>query len=161
MQPVKPPMQLTIGVLPENLETPLHPNIQRTLRRAIEKLEHAGHLIVDLSKQIDFLGAAADLAFRFFRIDPDQTALQHIRNSGEPAIPSLRFTYDLDGKVEEPTLRGLFDLNASRAEIAAKMRRVFLDNHLDVIVGPGYQSTAVSHDTFGWGYIRSEILNPF
>ncbi|KAJ5406284.1 hypothetical protein N7465_007568 [Penicillium sp. CMV-2018d] len=149
MQPVKLPNQLTIGILPEDPKTPLHPNMQRTLGSAIEKLGNAGHHIVNLSQQIDFLGAAADLAFRFFRLDPDQTALQHIRNSGEPAIPSLRVTYDLDGKAEEPTLRGLFDLNVSRAEIAAKMRRVFLDNHLDVIIGPGYQSTAVPHDTYG------------
>ncbi|KAF7516006.1 hypothetical protein PCG10_002647 [Penicillium crustosum] len=149
MQPVKAPNQLTIGVLPEDPQTPLHPNMQCTLRSAIEKLENAGHHIVDLSQQIDFLGAAADLAFRFFRIDPDQTPLQYIRNSGEPAIPSLQVTFDLDGKAEEPTLRGLFDLNVSRAEIAAKMRRVFVDNHLDVIIGPGYQSTAVPHDTYG------------
>ncbi|KAJ5835247.1 hypothetical protein N7447_001273 [Penicillium robsamsonii] len=149
IQPVRPPTQLTIGVLPEDPQSPLHPNMQRTLRSAIKKLGNAGHRIVDLSSQIDFLGAASDLAFHFFRIDPDQTALQHIRKSGEPAIPSLRFTYDLDGKGEEPTLRGLFALNTSRAEIMAKMRRVFLDNRLDVIIGPGYQSTAVPHDTYG------------
>ncbi|KAJ5951311.1 uncharacterized protein N7479_009724 [Penicillium vulpinum] len=149
VQPVKASTQLTIGVLPEDPQTPLHPNMQRTLKMAIEKLENSGHHIVDLSKQITFLGAAADLAFRFFRIDPDQTALQNIYKSGEPAIPSLRFTYDLEGKGEEPTLRGLFDLNVSRADITAKMRRIFLDNRLDVIIGPGYQSTAVPHDTYG------------
>jgi Asp-tRNA(Asn)/Glu-tRNA(Gln) amidotransferase A subunit family amidase len=145
--PLKARTQLIIGVLPEDPQTPMHPNMQRTLRRAIEKLRNAGHHIVDLCKQIEFLGAAADLAFRYFRIDPDQTSLQHIRKSGEPAIPSLRFTYNLDGKEEEPTLRGLFDLNVSRAEITAKLRRVFLDNNLDLIIGPGYQSTAVPHDT--------------
>ncbi|KAJ5251675.1 hypothetical protein N7489_002085 [Penicillium chrysogenum] len=149
MQPVKAPTQLTIGVLPEDPQTPLHPNMQRTLAMAIEKLRNAGHPIVDLSKQIDFVGAAADLAFRFFRIDPDQTALQHIRKSGEPPIPSLQFTFDMEGKGEEPNLREFFDLNASKSEIAAKMRRVFLDNHLDVIIGPGYQTTAVPHDTYG------------
>ncbi|CAG8000670.1 unnamed protein product [Penicillium salamii] len=143
------PKQLIIGVMPEDPKTPLHPNMQRTLRDAIEKLENAGHHIVDLSKQMDFLGAAADLAFKFFRIDPDQTALQNIRKSGEPAIPSLRFTYHVDGTPEEPTLRELFDLNVGRAEIMAKMRQVFLDNHLHLIIGPGYQSTAVPHDTFG------------
>ena len=102
--PLKAPTQLIIGVLPEDPQTPMHPNMQRTLRRAIEKLGNAGHHIVDLSKQIEFLGAAADLAFRYFRIDPDQTSLQHIRKSGEPAIPSLRFTYDLDGKKKRSRL---------------------------------------------------------
>jgi hypothetical protein len=43
----------------------------------------------------------------------------------------------------------LFDLNVAKAEFAAKMRLVFLENDLDVIIGPGYQATAVPHDTFG------------
>lgn len=140
---------LTIGILPEDPQVPLHPNIQRTLARAAEKLANAGHRIVDLSGQVPSLVSASDLSFRFFRIDPDQTQLQHIRNGGEPAIPSLRFTYDLEGKGSEPTLRDLFDLNAARANIVAQMRRIYLDNKLDVIIGPGYQSTAVPHDTYG------------
>jgi amidase len=123
--------------------------MQRTLAKAVEKLANAGHRMVDLLGQISFLSAASDLSFRFFRIDPDQTQLQHIRNSGEPAIPSLRVTYDLEGKESEPTLRDLFDLNAAKASIAAQMRQIYLDNKLDVIIGPGYQSTAVPHDTYG------------
>lgn len=141
--------KLKIGILPEDPRVPLHPNMQRSLAKAAEKLAGAGHQIVDLSEQIKYIGAAADVSFRFFRIDPDQTQLQHIRNSGEPFIPSLRFTYDLEAKGPEPTLRDLFDLNVAKAEHAAKMRLVFLDNDLDVILGPGYQATAVPHDTFG------------
>lgn len=64
--------------------------------------------------------------------------MQHIRDSGELFILSLRFTYDLDSKGPEPTLRDLFDLNVAKAEFAAKMRLVFLENELDVIIGPGY-----------------------
>ncbi|KAJ5377171.1 uncharacterized protein N7496_004580 [Penicillium cataractarum] len=141
--------KLKIGVLPEDAQVPLHPNMQRSLTKAVEKLSNAGHQIVDLSEQIKFIAAAADVSFRFFRVDPDQTQLQHIRNSGEPFIPSLRFTYDIEAKGPEPTLRDLFDLNVAKAEYAAKMRLVFLENDLDVIIGPGYQATAVPHDTFG------------
>lgn len=144
-----PTQKLTIGLLPEDPLVPLHPNMQRTLTEAVQKLATAGHRIVDLSGQVPFLASASDLSFRYFRIDPDQTQLQHIRKSGEPAIPSLRFTYDLEGKGSEPTLRDLFDLNVARADIAAQMRRIYLGNQLDLIIGPGYQSTAVSHDTFG------------
>ncbi|KAJ5833376.1 hypothetical protein N7474_001687 [Penicillium riverlandense] len=150
IEPAKPLSQtLTIGLLPEDPQAPLHPNMQRTLALAAEKLTRAGHRIVDLSGQVPFQASASDLSFRFFRIDPDQTQVQHIRNGGEPPIPSLRFTYDLDGKGSEATLRDLFALNVARAEIAAQIRRVYLDNQLDVIIGPGYQSTAVPHDTYG------------
>jgi len=31
-----------------------------------------------------------------------------------------------------------------------QMRRVFLDNQLDTIIGPGYQTCAVPHDTYGF-----------
>lgn len=150
IEPSTPSTQpLTIGIMPEDPHVPLHPNIQRTLGMAVEKLANAGHRVVDLSSQISFLSSASDLSFRFFRIDPDQTQLQHICDSGEPAIPSLRFTYDLEGKGSEPTLRELFDLNVAKASIAAQMRQIYLDNKLDVIIGPGYQSTAVPHDTYG------------
>lgn len=150
IEPSAPSTQpLTIGILPEDPQVPLHPNMQRTLAKAVEKLASAGHRMVDLSTQISFLESASDLAFRFFRIDPDQTQVKHIRDGGEPAIPSLRFTYDLEGKEKEPTIRDLFDLNVAKAGIAAQMRQIYLDNKLDVIIGPGYQSTAVPHDTYG------------
>lgn len=146
---VRATKSLRIGVLPEDPRAPLHPSIQRNLSKAVEKLASAGHHVVDLSKQIDFIGAAAEVSFRFFRIDPDQTQVKHIRDGDEPFIPSLRDTYDLEGKGPEPTLRDLFDLNVVKADLAAKMRLIFLDNQLDVIIGPGYQATAVPHDTYG------------
>ena len=149
MEPPTSPETFTIGVLPEDPSTPLHPNIQRTLKHAVDKLAKAGHKVVDLSKQVDFLASGADVSFRFFRIDPDQTQIKHIRNSGEPPIPSLCTTYDLEGKNPEPVLADLFNLNVSKAEITAKFRKIYLDNKLDFLIGPGYQSTAVPHDTYG------------
>lgn len=140
---------LTVGLFPEDPKTPLHPNMQRVLEEAARKLKAAGHRIVDLSCKLPSLTDAADISFKFFRIDPDKTVLGHVFKSGEPFIPSLRFTYDLTGNEPEPTLRGLFDLNAARAEITGQMRKVFVDNKLDVILAPGYQSCAVPHDTFG------------
>lgn len=140
---------LRIGVLSEDPRAPLHPSIQRGLSKAVEKLASAGHDIVALSEQVNFMGTAADVAFQFFRIDPDQTQVKHIRDGGEPCIPSLRHTYDLEGKSPEPTLRELFDLNVTKADFAARMRLIFLENQLDVIIGPGNQATAVPHDTYG------------
>lgn len=141
---------LTIGILPEDPQQPLHPSMQRALKCAAEKLKSAGHHIVDLSGQVPFISAASDLAFNFFRADPDQTVLKRLDDSGEPAIPSLRFTYDLEGKSAETTLREFFDYSAAKAKISKEMREVYLGNNkLDLIIGPGYQSTAVPHDTYG------------
>lgn len=140
---------LTIGVLPEDSHAPLHPNMRRTMAIAVQKLAAAGHRIFDLSGKTPSLADASDLSFSFFRIDPDKTQQKHISNGGEPPIPSLRFTYDLEGKDPEPTLRDLFDLNVARAEVTSMFRNIYLDNQLDVIIGPGYQSCAVPHDTYG------------
>ncbi|KAJ5761510.1 hypothetical protein N7533_003549 [Penicillium manginii] len=140
---------LTIGILPEDPQQPLHPSMQRTLATAIEKLKAAGHQVVDLSGQVPFIAEASDLAFNFFRVDPDQTVLKRLSASGEPAIPSLRFTYDLEGKGTETTLRDFFDFNAKKAKISSQIRGVYLDNKLDLIIAPGFQTTAVPHDTYG------------
>ncbi|KAJ5573221.1 hypothetical protein N7450_010205 [Penicillium hetheringtonii] len=139
---------LAIGILPEDPRRPLHPSMQRTLATATEKLQQAGHTTIDLTG-VDFIADASDLSFSFFRADPDQIVLKRLSESGEPAIPSLKFTYDLEGKSAETTLRDFFNLNAAKAEISSHMRRVFIDNKLDFIIAPGYQSPAVPHDTYG------------
>lgn len=144
-----PQSTLTIGVLPEDPRFPLHPNMQRTLTIAVKKLLKAGHRVVDIPGKVPSMGDAWTLSQRFFNIDPDKTQLKHIADSGEPAIRSLRATYDLDGKFPESTLRDLFDINIARAQVAAMMRQVYLDNQLDVIIAPGYPSCAVPHDTYG------------
>ena len=144
-----PKSRLNIGLLPEDPRVPLHPNMERALSTAAQKLTAAGHNVVDLSGKIPSLGDACDLSFRFFAMDPEKTQLKHVANGGEPYISSLKFTYSLDGSDPEPTLDELFGLNVKRAEVTAKMRQVFLDNQLDVIIGPGYQSCAPPHDTYG------------
>lgn len=149
IEPSSTPSMLTIGVLPEDPRAPLHPPMQRALATAVQKLAAAGHRIVDLSGRIPSLAAAKDVAFRYFCMDPDNTLLKHIANGHEPAISSLRVTYNLDSNDPEPTLRELYDLNVARDKVMEEMRKVILDNQLDTIIGPGYQSCAVPHDTYG------------
>lgn len=50
---------------------------------------------------------------------------------------------------EAYSLEDLFDLNTAKAEYADEWRKVYVQNKLDVIVGPGAETTAVPHDTFG------------
>ncbi|RLL97650.1 hypothetical protein CFD26_101898 [Aspergillus turcosus] len=82
-------------------------------------------------------------------MDPDRTALKQISDSGEPPIPSLRFTYNLNEPGPEPTLRELYDMNVTRGKVTAEVRKAFLENQLDVIIEASYQSCAVPHDTYG------------
>ncbi|KAJ5323228.1 hypothetical protein N7476_001828 [Penicillium atrosanguineum] len=140
---------LRIGVMCEDPQRPVHPPMERALAEAVKKLTAAGHQIVDLKDKISFVAEACAVSWEYFSIDPDRTPLSHIARGGEPPVPSLRFTYDLDGKGPVPDLRKLFTLNVSQRDIMAKMRRVFVEHKLDVIIGPGYQSCAVPHDTYG------------
>ncbi|KAF7115465.1 hypothetical protein CNMCM5793_002423 [Aspergillus hiratsukae] len=140
---------LTIGVMAEDPKYPIHPPMQRTLALAVKKLAAAGHRMIDLSGKLPSIADACELSFRYFNMDPDRTALKKISDSGEPPIPSLAVTYNLDEPGPEPTLRELYDMNVTQGEVTAEMRKAFLENQLDVIIGPGYQSCAVPHDTYG------------
>lgn len=140
---------LRVGVLPEDPLYPLHPPMQRTLNSAVAKLIAAGHEVVDISKQMPSISEAKDVAFRFFNMDPARTALTHVTKGCEPFIPSLKSTYDLDGSAPEPQLLELYELNVAKAKLLTPMRQVFVENNVDVIIGPAYQSCAVPHDTYG------------
>ncbi|KAF7594740.1 hypothetical protein BBP40_008447 [Aspergillus hancockii] len=147
--PSTTPNTLTIGILPEDPARPYHPSMQRTLTDAANKLSAAGHNLIDLSNKTPSLKEIALLAFRFFNMDPDRTILANIAAGEEPWIPSLKGTFSPDSSGPEPTLRDLYDMNITKAEISAAVRKVFLENGLDVILGAGYQGTAVAHDAYG------------
>ncbi len=140
---------LRVGVLPEDPLYHLHPPMQRTLKSAVAKLIAAGHEVIDISKQMPSISEAKDVAFRFFNMDPARTALTHVTKGCEPFIPSLKSTYDLDGSAPEPQLLELYELNVAKAKLLTPMRQVFVENNVDVIIGPAYQSCAVPHDTYG------------
>ncbi|KMP05938.1 acetamidase [Coccidioides immitis RMSCC 2394] len=141
-----PKTTLTIGVIPEDPECPIHPPMQRTLKNAIQKLEAAGHKIVDLTGKFPSIADMKTVTMRYFNMDPDKTVFKAITSSGEPFIPSLKCTFDFSGTSPEPTLRELYDLNAAKMKYTAQIRAVYLDNKLDVLLGPAFQSCALPHD---------------
>ena len=96
----------------------------------------AGHNIFNLEEKVSFVAEACHVSWEYFSIDPDRTPLSHITRGGEPFIPSLRLTYDLDGRNPIPDLGKLFGLNISRNEITEKMRRLLVENRLNLIIGP-------------------------
>ncbi|EEP82846.1 predicted protein [Uncinocarpus reesii 1704] len=146
IEPAQKKPILTIGIIPEDPELPLHPPMVRTLKQAIQKLQAAGHKIVDLTGKFPSLAGMQKVGMRYFNMDPDKTVLKAITSSGEPFIPSLKCTFDFNPNTPEPTLRELYDLNAAKMKYAAEIRAVYLDNNLDVLLGPAFQSCAVLHD---------------
>ncbi|PIG89390.1 general amidase-B [Aspergillus arachidicola] len=138
-----------LGLLPEDPTRPYHPSMLRTISTAVEKLAAAGHKIIDLGGKCPSMKEFSDIAMQFFQMDPDRTPLGHLAASEEPWVPSLKYTYNPNGTDPEPTLRQLYDLNVQKADASTTIRKVFLDNGLDVILGPGHQTCAPVHDTFG------------
>ncbi|KAL3441653.1 amidase signature domain-containing protein [Aspergillus insuetus] len=132
--------------LAEDPEFPLQPPMYRTITTVVQKLAR----VVDLpAADLSSLANTCKLAFRFFKMDPDRTPLQNIKNGGEPYVPSLSVLYDLDNPGPEPTLRDLYDLNIAKAQVAASMRQARLKSGVDVVLAPAYQSCAPLHDTYG------------
>ncbi|KAJ5731330.1 uncharacterized protein N7483_005838 [Penicillium malachiteum] len=147
--------RLTIGVLSEDKQFPLHPPIKRALDLAVERLTRAGHRIVRIESPSEELSVsyASRLAFQYFIYGP---AEDHITPSGEPLVESV-------AKFSSPMFTGPFpvdqileivqkinELHHARLRVCDSWRQVWIDHHLDVLLAPGSQSTAVAYDTYGW-----------
>ncbi|GLA63123.1 hypothetical protein AtubIFM54640_004262 [Aspergillus tubingensis] len=148
------PKQLTIGILPESKDFPLHPPVKRALQTAISTLETKGHRIVYLSETpgIDF-AYANRLAFQYFIYGPHT---DHIAASGEPPVTSVAkmsspmFSGPFPVDMELPPFEKIDALHKARKAYAEAWRKTWVENNLDVLLAPGAQNTAVPHDTFGW-----------
>lgn len=146
---------LTIGVLAEDKQFPLHPPIKRALNQAIEKLTRAGHRIVYLENHSEELSVAyaSRLAFEYFIYGP---AEDHIASSGEPLVKSVArfdspmFTGPFPVDMELDTFGKIQKLHEARQRVNNAWRQVWVDRELDVVLAPASQSTAVAHDTYGW-----------
>lgn len=141
--------KLRIGVLIEDPVHPLHPPSVRSLRTAVQKLQAHGHEIVYLTSAPP-AGEALQLGSHFFSLDNTKVWLKHIRDSGEPIVPSVKATMGLVNKRPEGyTVADVFDLNVQQADYIERWNKVWVENNLDVIIGPGSQQGAVPHDTYG------------
>ncbi|KAJ5362604.1 hypothetical protein N7541_003448 [Penicillium brevicompactum] len=143
---------LTIGVLAEDKQFPLHPPVKRALDRAIGVLTRAGHNIVRLSDELD-VASASRLAFQYFIYGPHEDL---IAASGEPVVASVAkaaspmFTGPLpveQGLGPFETIQALYE---TRQKLLDCWRQTWAEQKLDVVLAPGAQNTAVRHDTYGW-----------
>ncbi|KAA8650657.1 hypothetical protein EYZ11_002805 [Aspergillus tanneri] len=145
---------LTIGILPEDPQFPLHPPVRRALKSAIAALSKKGHRILQLESDASRnVAYASRLAFQYFTYGPH---IDHISPSGEPQVASLAKssspmftgTFPVDQKL------GVFEkihaLHIARKTYADAWRRTWVQSNLDIILAPGAQNTAVPHDTYGW-----------
>ncbi|EED14245.1 general amidase GmdB [Talaromyces stipitatus ATCC 10500] len=146
--------KLTIGVLWEDPSFPLHPPVRRNLESAISALQKKGHKIVRLiATESCSVAYGNRLAFQYFTYVPQK---DHIAASGEPPITSV-------AKRSHPMYTGpppvdpeldfgnkLAALARARFRYMESWRQLWVDNHLDAILTPGAQNTAVPHDTYGW-----------
>ncbi|KAH8776263.1 general amidase GmdB [Diaporthe sp. PMI_573] len=140
---------LRISVLPEEPERPLHPPVRRGLAEAAAALRKAGHKIVELPfSDATSADKANTLGYQFFSLDPLDTCMQNIKESGEPLIKSVQLAAP-PGKKHIYTIDELAGLNVQRINFAEAWRQVWVNNKLDIVLAPTSMHTAVPHDSPG------------
>jgi amidase len=164
-RPVPQKSKLTIGVLQEDPAYPLFPPVARSLAAAVEKLRAAGHTIIPLDGAPSLVEPCTT-GFGFFSLDNTKAPFKVIESSGEPLVPSVVGVLGLQiGKLESITLEELFDLNTARRAYSAQWTKAWVDAKIDVLIGPGAETTAVPHDAYGyppytvvWNYLDVSIV---
>ncbi|KAN0108812.1 amidase [Hyaloscypha variabilis] len=144
---------LTIGVLEEDPELPLHPPVKRALAKAVAALTAAGHTLIPVHQSRSTSTSSGWLqAFKLFSLDPTNTSIQHILDGGEPIINTVKIGQDrarAEGPTKEFSLLDLAAMNVERAKYREAWRELWNEHSLDVLIGPSAQHTAPKHDTHG------------
>jgi Asp-tRNA(Asn)/Glu-tRNA(Gln) amidotransferase A subunit family amidase len=145
----KPDRPLRFGLIRGHPKRPLHPPIARALHSAATSLKAAGHSIVLLDEKIPDLWDCACLAWKYFLLDPKKTPVQIVNASGEPWVPSIKTAMLPELSGWQATLDELWDMNVERGRVLKVYHDLVVENQLDAVLMPGYQATAVPHDTYG------------
>jgi amidase len=163
--------KLTIGILPQDPNFPIHPPVARALATAIERLQKAGHALVSIP-EAPLPYEAYDTTIAMFSLDNTKTAFKHLSASGEPLIPSILAmkpsTPKQNPKPDGFSIDDVFELNVVRADYRARWANEFIKAKLDVVISPGAITTAVPHDTYGaspytmiWNLLDVSFCFPF
>ncbi|KAI9925651.1 hypothetical protein ASPWEDRAFT_113022 [Aspergillus wentii DTO 134E9] len=146
--------RLTIGVLEQNPQLPLHPPVARALESAVKALAAKGHNVVRLKHDPDRdIAFANRLGFQYFVYGPH---VDNITPSGEPMVESVAkssspmFTGPFPVSQELDIVEKIDALHKIRHQYTDSWRKVWVENKLDLILAPSAQNTAVPHDTYGW-----------
>jgi amidase len=146
VEPMKKPLRF--GLLRGCAERPLHPSVKRVLHTAATALKKEGHEIVDVTEKVPDVYESAVLAYKYFALDPKKTPVKYVQKSDEPWVPSIATAFP-ELKGWEATLDSLWDVNVERAKALSAWHDVFVGEQLAAVICPGYQATAVPHDTYG------------
>lgn len=150
--------KLTVGILAEDPVYPLQPPVKRIINEAVIKLLAAGHRIVQLDAAECQIDGANEIAMEMFRLDASVLP-NMIAQGGEPPVPSVAALYGspqpdrfrhIAGIEKLQGLHRQAFLNLKRHQVKEAWRKIWINNKLDVVLGPGAQNTAVRHDTYGW-----------
>ncbi|KAG5980476.1 hypothetical protein E4U55_003989 [Claviceps digitariae] len=148
------PGPLTIGLVCEDENFPLHPPVRRAMDSAVEALAAAGHSVVRLPNSADrSISYGNRLAYQYIVSAPQ---VDYLAASGEPPVNSVSHRYHpmFTGPFPVPQELEPFEkMNALHMAVQRYQeawRRAWVDNAIDVFLAPAAQNTAVAHDTYGW-----------
>ncbi|RAQ66178.1 general amidase-B [Aspergillus flavus] len=151
---LKQPSLLTIGILGEDPDFPMHPPVRRAMESAIAALATKGHRIVRLEHEPSRgVAYASRLAFQYFTYGPH---VDHIAASGEPLVASVAklanplFTGPFPVDQELGIFEKIDGLHNARKAYTEEWRRTWVQHDIDVLLTPGAQNTATPYDTYGW-----------
>lgn len=153
----QPQMKLTIGVVAEHPQVPLHPPVRRSYESAVAQLKKKGHRIVDIpSEPPTDIAYGSRLAFEYYCYGPRKCDL--MADIGEPPVRSVAnqanpmFTGDFPVDMKLDLGTQIDELWKASNSYADAWRKLWVENKLDAILTPGAHCTATSHDTWGWPF---------
>lgn len=138
----------TFGIIFEDPKYPLHPSVLRNMQTILQKCSAAGHRLIPLGHLLptDIIHTTALTSMTILNMDPDKTPIGYIARGGEPPVPSMSLMALPELEKMKPNINGVFNLNTDIANLRTLFRKIVVDNELDAILMPVYQSTAVPHD---------------
>jgi amidase len=138
---------LRLGFLTQDPAHPVSPPVARALQTASKKLADAGHEIITMNGMIS-PAEAADLCWKFYLTDPQDTSSSIIKEGGEPKVPAIISTWE-NPRLPNVDMDEYYNINTRRRYIKAQWHKVFVEQKLDAIMLPGSVSTAPAHDKYG------------
>lgn len=147
--------RLTIGVLAEDPDHPLHPPVRRALDTAAKALQAAGHTIVRLPEGPKHSpGLAERIAWQCFGL-VWPAGWDIAKQIGEPLVTSVARGFNPFTKFPPPVSPELdiasqiSELTKAKEAYTDAWRELWLEHNLDVVLAPGAMSNAPPHDTYG------------
>ncbi|OAA55296.1 Amidase [Niveomyces insectorum RCEF 264] len=153
------PEKLCFGVLRNDGVVTPHPPIQRSINETVQRLEAAGHKVIEFQPPLDFWEMAQDLWKLYFQTGAKETKAL-VAASGEPLTEN--FSWYLDTfKIKELTVPELFKLNTKLGQYRRQFYQIWTATKeqtgtgrpMDGLICPCAPSAGFPHEfPVWWGY---------